>query len=196
MKKLLVLAVISTCAFAGWRVLRGGGGPGAAQDGGGLVLDRIWIDHIPKHDRDQVSVFAAITDEPIGVFQTASAWKGHFELFRYEAHGDEIRIVYPQDNYRERVRTRRSGAARTASTTASSSTARATASSATTRARAGRSTARRGPTRSARAWTPRCSQSDARAHARANCRAGACPGELTRGRLPGRADAPVLARAN
>ena len=106
MKKLLVLAVISTCAFAGWRVLRGGGGPGAAQDGGGLVLDRIWIDHIPKHDRDQVSVFAAITDEPIGVFQTASAWKGHFELFRYEAHGDEIRIVYPQDNYRERVRTR------------------------------------------------------------------------------------------
>lgn len=106
MKKLLVLAVISTCAFAGWRVLRGGGGEGAARDGGGLVLDRIWIDHIPKHDRDQVSVFAAITDEPVGVFQTASAWKGHFELFRYEAQGDEIRIVYPQDNYRERVRTK------------------------------------------------------------------------------------------
>jgi hypothetical protein len=108
MKKLLILAVISTCAFAGWRVLRGGGGGGepAASDGGGLVLDRVWIDHMPKHDRDQVSVFAAITQEPIGVFQTASAWKGHFELFRYEAHGDEIRIVYPQDNDRERVKAR------------------------------------------------------------------------------------------
>ena len=105
MKKLLALVVISTCAVAGWRAVRGGG-EGAAQDGGGLVLDRIWIDHIPKHDRDQVSVFAAITDEPIGVFQTASAWKGHFELFHYEANGGEIRIVYPQDNYRERVRTR------------------------------------------------------------------------------------------
>src|SRR5262249_14942078 len=97
MKKLLVLAVISTCAFAGWRALRGGDGPrgaGATHDGGGLVLDRIWIDHVPKHDRDQISVFAAITDEPVGVFQTASAWKGHFEVFRYEAQGDEIRIHY------------------------------------------------------------------------------------------------------
>jgi hypothetical protein len=98
MKKLLILAVISTCAFAGWRVLRGGGGAGAAHD---LVLDRIWIDHMPRHDRDQISVFAAITDEPIGVFQTASAWKGHFEMFRYEALGDEIRLLYPQDNHRE-----------------------------------------------------------------------------------------------
>ena len=106
MKKLLILAAISTCAFAGWRVLRGGGGAGAAHDGGGLVLDRVWIDHMPRHDRDQISAFAAITDEPVGVFQTASAWKGHYELFRYEAHGDEIRLVYPQDNHREHVKTR------------------------------------------------------------------------------------------
>lgn len=104
MKKLLILAVISTCAFAGWRVLRGGGGQAAAHDGGGLVLDRIWIDHIPTHDRDQISVFAALTDEPIGVFQTASAWKGHYELFRHEASGGEIRILYPQDGHRERAR--------------------------------------------------------------------------------------------
>jgi len=105
MKKLLVLAVISTCAFAGWRVLRGGGGASAPSEGG-LVLDRIWIDHMPRHDRDQISVFAALTEEPIGVFQTASAWKGHYELFRHEAHGDEIRILYPQDNHRERVKTK------------------------------------------------------------------------------------------
>lgn len=106
MKKLLVLAVVSTCAFAGWRVLRGGDGDGAvaAHDGGRLVLDRIWIDHMPKHDRDQISAFIAITDEPIGAFQTASAWKGHFELFRHETHGGEIRILYPQDNHREKVK--------------------------------------------------------------------------------------------
>ena len=110
MKKLLVLAVVSTCAFAGWRVLRGE--DGASNDSAGaahedkLVLDRIWIDHMPKHDRDQISVFVAITDEPIGVFQTASTWKGHFELFRYEAHGDEMRILYPQDSDRERVKTK------------------------------------------------------------------------------------------
>jgi hypothetical protein len=108
MKKLLVLAVISTCAVAGWRVLRGGGSgdEAAALDDSKLVLDRIWIDHMPKNERDQISVFAAISDEPIGVFQTASVWKGHFELFRYEARGNEIRIHYPQNNDREKVTTK------------------------------------------------------------------------------------------
>ena len=107
MKKLLVLAAVSTCAFAGWRVLRGGGGDdGAVRDGGGLLLDRVWIDHMPKHDRDQVSAFVAITDEPIGVFQTTSVWRGHFEMFRYEDHGSEISVLYPQDNARERIKTK------------------------------------------------------------------------------------------
>ena len=107
MKKLLILAVISTCAFASWRVLRGGDGARTAHDGGGgLVLDRIWVDHMPKHDRDQVSVFAALTEQPFGVFQTASAWRGHFELFRYEAYDDELRLLYPQDGHREHVKTK------------------------------------------------------------------------------------------
>jgi hypothetical protein len=102
MKKLLILAVVSTCAFAGWRVLRGEDGASVAHDDK-LVLDRIWIDHMPKNDRDQISVFAAITDEPLGIFQTTSVWKGHFEMFRYEAHRDEMRLVYPQSGERERV---------------------------------------------------------------------------------------------
>jgi hypothetical protein len=109
MKKLLVLAVISTCAFAGWRVLRGGDGGGgdeasAALDDSKLALDRIWIDHVPKDERDQISVFVAITDEPIGIFQTTSVWKGHFEMFRYAARGTELRILYPQDNDRDHVK--------------------------------------------------------------------------------------------
>lgn len=109
MKKLLILAMVSTCAFAGWRVLRGEGGAGGADRATAahddkLVLDRVWIDHMPRTERDEVSVFVAITDEPMGVFQTSSAWKGHYELFRYEAHGGELRIVYPQDSSRDRVK--------------------------------------------------------------------------------------------
>jgi hypothetical protein len=106
MKKLLVLIAISACAFAGWRVLRGGGDGGETAAHDRLVLDRIWIDHMPKHERDTIHAFVAITDEPVGVFQTASVWKGHYELFRHEAHGDEIRFLFPQDNHRERAKTR------------------------------------------------------------------------------------------
>lgn len=102
MKKLVILAVISTTAVVGWRALRSG--DDAAPHGGDLVLDRIWIDHIPRNDRDLVSAFAAITEDPFGIFQTSSAWKGQHEMFRYEAHEGELRIIYPQSRDRERVR--------------------------------------------------------------------------------------------
>jgi hypothetical protein len=74
------------------------------QDGEQLVLDRIWIDHIPKNDRDTIHVFAAISEEPFGVFQAASTWKGNYELFRYEAKGNELKVVYPQSNDKETVK--------------------------------------------------------------------------------------------
>ena len=32
-----------------------------------LVQDRLWIDHLPRGERDTVNVFAAITAQPIGM---------------------------------------------------------------------------------------------------------------------------------
>ena len=57
--------------------------PPATQDSVS-VTDRLWIDHIPRGERDVIQIFAAITEEPMGVFQAASRWKGEFEMFRYE----------------------------------------------------------------------------------------------------------------
>jgi hypothetical protein len=99
MKKLLVLAVVSTVAFAGYR-LRG------SSSEKGLVQDRVWIDHIPRGERDTINVFLLLTEEPVGVFQQTSMWKGNFEAFRYEANGGEVRILYPQSGDREKVTVR------------------------------------------------------------------------------------------
>ena len=108
MKKLVIVAVIAVLAYAGVRVLRGGGESTSqdvvATDGEQLALDRLWVDHMPRNERDMFQLFAAITEEPIGVFQETSVWKGSFEMFRYEARGDEIRIHYPQNNDREKVK--------------------------------------------------------------------------------------------
>ena len=71
-----------------------------------LVLDRIWMDHIPRHDKDIFQVFLALTEQPFGVFQASSQWQGNFEIFRYEAHGGELRIIYPQTNDREQVQSK------------------------------------------------------------------------------------------
>jgi hypothetical protein len=107
MKKPLLVLVVVLVAVAGWWKLRDRGGRDDAEASDSkLVLDRIWIDHMPRNDRDIVNFFAAITEEPFGIFQAASQWKANYELFRYEAHGDEIRILYPQNGDRERVKAR------------------------------------------------------------------------------------------
>jgi len=103
-KPVLVLILVAMAVFGVWR-LRDRGSDVQATDSS-LVLDRVWIDHMPKNERDVSNFFLAITEEPFGIFQASSSWKGAYELFRYEAHGDEIRILYPQTGDRERVKTR------------------------------------------------------------------------------------------
>ena len=69
-----------------------------------LVTDRIWIDHIPRNERDTIRVFAAVSEHAVGVFQATSQWRGAFEAFRYEGRGDELRLLFPQTGDRETVR--------------------------------------------------------------------------------------------
>ena len=100
-KALFGVAVVSIVAYGAWNL--GGESP---PDANNLALDRVWIDHMPKHDRDTIQVFVAITEQPFGMFQATSQWKGSFELFRYESHGNEIRILYGQTGEREKVKAR------------------------------------------------------------------------------------------
>ena len=104
MKKLLVLAVLASTAGYGVYRWQRADAPAAVKHDAKLVKDRLWIDHIPRNDRDTIQVFAALTEDPVGVFQAASMWKGQYELFRYESNGDDFRIIYPQDGKRETVK--------------------------------------------------------------------------------------------
>ena len=70
------------------------------------TLDRIWIDHLPQNDRDIVNVFAAITEEPFGIFQSTSMWTGSFEMFRYKDNGKELAVHYPQTGKDEKIATK------------------------------------------------------------------------------------------
>lgn len=105
-KQLLALVLLGTVSYGGYRWLASDDTPAqtAVKDGEQLVLDRIWISHIPKNERDTINVFAAISEEPFGVFQAASQWKGAYELFHYEARGNELKVVFPQNNDRETVK--------------------------------------------------------------------------------------------
>ncbi len=104
-KPLLILALVSTVGYGAYRVLGSDSAPiRTATDSDQLALDRIWIDHMPRNDKDVVNVFVAITDQPFGAFQASSSWKGQYELFQYTATGNELRIVYPQSGERDTVK--------------------------------------------------------------------------------------------
>lgn len=100
-KALLALALVSTASYATYKWTRSAPEPTVAAI---KATDRIWIDHMPKSETDMIHIFAAITQEPMGIFQSTSMWKGNHELFVYEAHGDTIRAVYPQDRSKEELK--------------------------------------------------------------------------------------------
>jgi len=105
MKKLLLLLLLILGAYLLWRWWRGDSAEAAR--GQELFYDRIWVDHLPKNDTDTFQIMVAVTEQPMGVFQQTSRWKGQFELFRYTARGDgQVELVYPQTGTREKVRYR------------------------------------------------------------------------------------------
>jgi len=104
MRKLLLIAVTAGVGFGAWRWHAHSVAVKSEPTDAKLVQNRLWIDHMPKNDRDTIQVFVTLSDESLGVFQATSGWKGQFELFTYEASGDELRIVYGQNGDKDKVR--------------------------------------------------------------------------------------------
>jgi hypothetical protein len=104
MKKVLLALVAVSAAGYGVYQWQSSEAPAPATSDSKLVQDRLWIDHIPRSERDTIQIFAALTEQPVGVFQASSVWRGQFELFKYEAHGEELRVVFPQDGAKEKLR--------------------------------------------------------------------------------------------
>jgi hypothetical protein len=100
-KPVLLVIVLSVAAVAVWSSKRADAPVAAANR---LLADRIWIDHLPRNDRDTINAFVVVSEHAVGAFQATSQWRGGFEAFRYEASGAELRLVYPQTGEREAVR--------------------------------------------------------------------------------------------
>lgn len=95
-----VLALAGAAAVAGWAFWRGGEPAGSE-----LLLNRVWVDHLPSGGNDAVELFVAINDEHMGAFQKASQYEGEWALFRHEVRGDNVlRLTFPQRDSAHEVR--------------------------------------------------------------------------------------------
>src|SRR5438309_1176734 len=98
MRKLLVVAALAASGYGVWQWQAS-----PAQDHE-LVRGRLWIDHLPRNEREPIQIFIVLKDSPNGVFNNASAWRGTYEGFRYEMTGSQIRMVFPQTGDRDTAR--------------------------------------------------------------------------------------------
>ncbi|MEO6775750.1 MAG: hypothetical protein ABI467_22510 [Kofleriaceae bacterium] len=107
MNKLLVVVAVAALGVGAWRVKA----HHDTTDGGGnkLLVDRVWIDHLPRSERELVNVFVMFGEHHVGVFDVRSAWTGSFEAFKYSKDGGTVDASFPQtgstEQYAVKVRT-------------------------------------------------------------------------------------------
>jgi hypothetical protein len=84
MKRALMLLVVAAGC---------GGGP--SHPGTKELENRNWLDMWPTEKDDHLEVYRFTPAMGGGVYQDRTVFKGTFELFTYEIHGDEIRFTLP-----------------------------------------------------------------------------------------------------
>jgi hypothetical protein len=47
------------------------------------LIDRFWIDHMPKDERDKVDLFVMVSEPSVGGFSTSSAYEGDWSAFEW-----------------------------------------------------------------------------------------------------------------
>lgn len=88
MKKLILTVIVVASGLLAWRAWRGGAGPADGGHGPEIFYGRAWIDHMPKSRTEVFRVFGTGKKEPFGWFAERTAWKGTWEVFRYEPKGE------------------------------------------------------------------------------------------------------------
>ena len=100
MNKLLVVVGTAASLVGGWRLTH----RHQVEDSNLQVTDRLWIDHMPKHDRDLARVFVALThdhdDQNVGFLQFGSRWHGQFDGFRFDRTGNDLAVEFPQTSWK------------------------------------------------------------------------------------------------
>lgn len=100
MNKLLVMVGVVGLMVGGWKLAH----RHHVDDGKLQVTDRLWVDHMPKHDRDLLRVIVALThdhdDQNVGFVQFGSRWHGQFDRFRFDRNGDDLAVEFPQNSWK------------------------------------------------------------------------------------------------
>lgn len=102
--KAIAVALVGVCGFGAWKL--GSALLGGEAAGTDHVVNQLWIDHVPRDDRDMLT-HLVVLDHPQGKFGAvgrSSQWRHMIEVFKWELSGDRLRLFFPQERARGEVR--------------------------------------------------------------------------------------------
>lgn len=67
--------------------------PVSAAEARKLLASTPWLDHMPAHEGDPIDLLQ-LDPRGNGVYVRGSAYRGTYEVFRYEATNDELRLIF------------------------------------------------------------------------------------------------------
>ena len=67
-----------------------------------LLASTPWLDHMPAHEGDPIDLLQ-LDPRGNGVYVRGSAYRGSYEVFRYEATNDELRLTFLENGARAKT---------------------------------------------------------------------------------------------
>jgi hypothetical protein len=98
----LVLVAIIVLIWRWWAGDRPGSAEAQAEDPR-LAIGRVWIDSKPDKLTDYVHAVLLVDGAPVGLFQKASAYDVHLELFDYRRDGKTLDLEFLQTQKRHKI---------------------------------------------------------------------------------------------
>ncbi|HLT41040.1 MAG TPA: hypothetical protein VK034_32405 [Enhygromyxa sp.] len=101
--KLIGLALVGACTFGVWKL-----GSALLSDQTQATkhaVNRLWIDHAPRNDRDMITHFVLLdhSQGKFGAIGRSSQWRHMIDVFRWQLSGSKLNLFFPQDEARGQV---------------------------------------------------------------------------------------------
>ena len=94
-RRWLLIPLLALLAYVGFRSL-GGSSETARDEPPAMVFNRVLLEKMPDKPTDYVQGVVVLDQQPFGLFQRASTFDYHLELFEYDQDGAKMKVVFPQ----------------------------------------------------------------------------------------------------
>jgi hypothetical protein len=101
-RRWLSLPLLAVVAYLGIRAFGGTSEP-AKDEPPTMLYSRLWLEKVPEKPTDYVQGAYVLDTPAVGMFQRASAFDYHLELFRHDQKGNKIELDFPQTDKKVKI---------------------------------------------------------------------------------------------